>query len=116
MTSEDEAVSAVERASGPDRAEIRRSFERRFTATVMARNYLSLYWSLAYGSDPDLKVGAVARRASRARTARKVRLTGFSFDGGAPPVKLLSGSARPNAMGERDGQRSEEKQSRGQKA
>ncbi|HEX6143306.1 MAG TPA: glycosyltransferase family 4 protein [Geminicoccaceae bacterium] len=54
VASEDEAVSAVERASGLDRAEIRRTFERRFTSTVMARNYLALYWSLAHGSDPDL--------------------------------------------------------------
>jgi glycosyltransferase involved in cell wall biosynthesis len=59
VTSEDEALSAVERASSLDRSEIRRAFERRFTSKVMARNYLALYWSLAHGGDPDLKVAAV---------------------------------------------------------
>ena len=59
VTSEDEAVSAVERASSLDRSEIRRTFERRFTSKVMARNYLALYWSLAHEGDPDLKVAAV---------------------------------------------------------
>ena len=52
-------MSAVERASSLDRFEIRRAFERRFTSKVMARNYLTLYWSLAHGLDPDLKVAAV---------------------------------------------------------
>ena len=56
VTSEDEAVSAVEHASRMDRYEIRRAFERRFTSKVMARNYLALYWSLAHGGDPDLKI------------------------------------------------------------
>jgi glycosyltransferase involved in cell wall biosynthesis len=59
VTSEDEAVSAVERASSLDRSEIRRTFERRFTSKVMARNYLALYWSLAHDGDPHLKVAAV---------------------------------------------------------
>jgi glycosyltransferase involved in cell wall biosynthesis len=58
VTSEDEAVSAVERASSLDRSEIRRAFERRFTSKVMARNYLALYWSLAHDGDLDLKVAA----------------------------------------------------------
>jgi glycosyltransferase involved in cell wall biosynthesis len=59
VTSEDEAVSAVKRASSLDRSEIRRTFERRFTSKIMARNYLALYWSLAHEGDPDLKVAAV---------------------------------------------------------
>jgi glycosyltransferase involved in cell wall biosynthesis len=59
VTSEDEAVSAVERASILDRSKICRTFERRFTSKVMARNYLALYWSLAHEGDPDLKVAAV---------------------------------------------------------
>jgi glycosyltransferase involved in cell wall biosynthesis len=59
VTSEEEAVSAVERASSLDRCEIRRAFERRFTSKVMARNYLTLYWSLARGLDPELRVAAV---------------------------------------------------------
>jgi glycosyltransferase involved in cell wall biosynthesis len=59
VTSEDEAVSAVERASSLDRSEIRRTFERSFTSKVMARNYLALYWSLAHEGDSDLKVAPV---------------------------------------------------------
>jgi glycosyltransferase involved in cell wall biosynthesis len=58
VTSEDEAVSAVEGASGLDPAAIRRVFERRFSSKVMARNYLALYWGLAHGFDPDLQVEA----------------------------------------------------------
>ena len=58
VTSEDEAVRAVEGASGLDRSAIRRVFERRFSSKVMARNYLGLYWSLAHGFDPDLRVEA----------------------------------------------------------
>ena len=56
VTSEDEAVSAVEHASRMDRYEIRRAFERSFTSKVMARNSLALYWSLARGGDSDLKI------------------------------------------------------------
>jgi glycosyltransferase involved in cell wall biosynthesis len=59
VSSEDEPVSAVERASSLDRSEVRRAFERRFTSKVMARNYLALYWSLAHGFDPELQVAAV---------------------------------------------------------
>jgi hypothetical protein len=51
-------VSAVEAASGLDPATIRRVFERRFSSRVMARNYLALFWSLAHGFDPDLRVQA----------------------------------------------------------
>ena len=58
VTSEDEAVKAVEAAAGLDRSEIRRVFEQRFSSKVMARNYLTLYWSLAHGFDPDLNVAA----------------------------------------------------------
>ena len=38
-----EAVQAVERAAGLDRARIRCEFERRFTADRMARDYVALY-------------------------------------------------------------------------
>ena len=37
---EDEAVAAVERAASLDRHAVRATFERRFSATVMARNYV----------------------------------------------------------------------------
>jgi glycosyltransferase involved in cell wall biosynthesis len=39
----DEAVDAVRRALTLDRREIRRRFDRRFSATAMARGYLDLY-------------------------------------------------------------------------
>ncbi|HET6397086.1 MAG TPA: glycosyltransferase family 4 protein [Pseudoxanthomonas sp.] len=45
--SEDEAVAAVSRLRELDRGEIRRAFERRFSATAMARGYLELYRGLA---------------------------------------------------------------------
>jgi glycosyltransferase involved in cell wall biosynthesis len=43
VNSEDEAVLAVPRAQALDRREIRRRFDRRFSATTMARGYLDLY-------------------------------------------------------------------------
>jgi glycosyltransferase involved in cell wall biosynthesis len=47
VRSEEEALAAVDRIAMLDRERVRRVFERRFTATVMARNYLGLYRSLA---------------------------------------------------------------------
>jgi len=46
VDSVDEAVSALQWARHADRAAIRRSFERRFSATTMARRYMDLYRSL----------------------------------------------------------------------
>jgi glycosyltransferase involved in cell wall biosynthesis len=43
VDSEEQAVEAVTRLPELDRAEIRRVFERRFSAPVMARRYLELY-------------------------------------------------------------------------
>jgi len=43
VTSIDEAVAAVARIDTLDRARVRATFERRFSATTMARNYLGLY-------------------------------------------------------------------------
>ena len=47
--SEDEALAAVARIGRIDRGGVRQAFERRFTAEVMARNYLQLYWRLYRG-------------------------------------------------------------------
>jgi hypothetical protein len=58
VESESEAASAVKAAAGLDRWVIRRVFDRRFSSTVMARNYITLYWGLAHGIDPDLPVAA----------------------------------------------------------
>ena len=46
VDSEDEAVRAVEKLHKLDRRVVRRVFQERFTADVMARNYLRLYWRL----------------------------------------------------------------------
>jgi glycosyltransferase involved in cell wall biosynthesis len=46
VDSEDDAVRAVRKLDLIDRHTVRRSFEERFTADVMARNYLRLYWRL----------------------------------------------------------------------
>jgi hypothetical protein len=43
----DEAMAAVRRLPALDRAGVRATFERRFSATIMSRNYLALYARLA---------------------------------------------------------------------
>ena len=43
MDSIDAAVDAVDGVRALDRQGIRRTFERRFAASVMARNYLRIY-------------------------------------------------------------------------
>jgi glycosyltransferase involved in cell wall biosynthesis len=55
VASEEQAVTAVSRAIALDRRTIRNVFERRFTSTVMAHNYLDVYGRLTagvYSSDP----------------------------------------------------------------
>ena len=55
VASEEEAVTAVSCAIALDRRTIRNVFERRFTSTVMAHNYLDVYGRLTagvYSSDP----------------------------------------------------------------
>jgi glycosyltransferase involved in cell wall biosynthesis len=49
VASEDEAAAALARLHLIDRRQVRAVFEQRFTATVMARNYLRLYWRLHAG-------------------------------------------------------------------
>ena len=49
----DEAVTAVEVSRTLDRRRVRAAFERRFTAEVMARGYLQLYWRLFGDSQPS---------------------------------------------------------------
>ena len=46
----DEAVAAVGRVDQLDRHAVRAAFEQRFTAEVMARNYLRLYRRLLHAS------------------------------------------------------------------
>jgi len=51
VNSEDEAVAAVREVASFDRRRIRHVFERRFTAEVMARNYVDLYKQLLRNDD-----------------------------------------------------------------
>src|SRR5690242_8680716 len=53
---ETSAVAAVGRLSGLDRGEIRKAFERRFTARRMALDYLAAYRSLTEAAKPHLKL------------------------------------------------------------
>lgn len=59
VDNEDDAVAAVERAGLLSRRSIRAIFEERFSAIVMARNYVSVYKALLADSSPVLG-GAVA--------------------------------------------------------
>jgi len=48
----EEAVAAVERAQALPRETVRATFEEEFTATRMARDYVSLYWRMLAGNAP----------------------------------------------------------------
>jgi glycosyltransferase involved in cell wall biosynthesis len=52
---EDEAVRAVGRLSELNRAEVRRTFERRFTARRMAEDYVTTYQRLIFRAKPQLR-------------------------------------------------------------
>jgi len=58
VRSEDDAVRAVEAVARLDRAEVRAAFERRFTAQVMAQNYIELYWRLLRESGKSYRLSA----------------------------------------------------------
>ncbi len=58
VNSMDEAVAAVDRVRGFDRATVRACFEARFTAERMARDYLAAYEALIAKSIPPLKLVA----------------------------------------------------------
>jgi len=57
---EDEAVQAIGRLHLLDRAEIRKRFELRFSATAMARRYLDLYARLGRRSGLPVVMAANA--------------------------------------------------------
>jgi glycosyltransferase involved in cell wall biosynthesis len=50
VKTEEEAVRALKRVSGLSRARCRSTFERRFTACRMAKDYLSIYEALVMES------------------------------------------------------------------
>ena len=52
VDSEDEAVAAIGKLGSLDRQRIRRVFEQRFTAEVMASSYLQVYRRLLSGAEP----------------------------------------------------------------
>ena len=62
VATEDEAVAALARLQLIDRRRVRDVFEQRFTATVMARNYLRLYWRLYAGLNHVVSNRAVTVR------------------------------------------------------
>jgi glycosyltransferase involved in cell wall biosynthesis len=64
VNSEDEAVSAITKLADIDRGRVRKVFEERFSSTVMARNYLRLYWRVCRGFEA---VGSEARRIGAGR-------------------------------------------------
>ena len=59
VRSEDEAVKALDRVSGLSRARCRATFERRFTACRMAKDYLSIYEALAGEARPSQTVSSM---------------------------------------------------------
>ena len=59
VATEDEAVAALTRLHLIDRRRVRDVFEQRFTATVMARNYLRLYWRLNAGINHAASTNAI---------------------------------------------------------
>ena len=65
----DEAVAAVRSVEKLDRAEVRATFEERFTAERMARDYLAIYRGL-----PGLRRSAI--RIPAASERRQPRLDG----------------------------------------
>ena len=69
VTSEEEAALAVDRARNLDRGLIRRVFERRFAAPVMARNYVELYRRLTDGKGPVKGSGPGAAQISNGNRA-----------------------------------------------
>ena len=64
VNSEDEAVSAITHLADIDRGRVRKVFEERFSSTVMARNYLRLYWRVCRGFEA---VSSEARRIGAGR-------------------------------------------------
>jgi glycosyltransferase involved in cell wall biosynthesis len=58
----DQAIAAVKRIDTLDRARVRRTFEARFTAQRMARDYLSIYRQLAIQDRPAAHRAAAAER------------------------------------------------------
>jgi glycosyltransferase involved in cell wall biosynthesis len=58
---EDEAVRAVLNLPQIDRRTVRKVFEERFTADVMARNYLPLYWRLCGAAGAKRSVHSLRR-------------------------------------------------------
>jgi glycosyltransferase involved in cell wall biosynthesis len=78
VDSEDEALRAVLTLDQLDRLTVRTVFEERFTADVMARNYLRLYWRLCGAAGKaDVATRQSAREPAdpqRADARRRMRI------------------------------------------
>jgi hypothetical protein len=61
VRSVDEAVAAVERIDTLDRARIRATFERRFSAATMSKKYLGLYSRICRPTDSAPGIGRRGR-------------------------------------------------------
>jgi glycosyltransferase involved in cell wall biosynthesis len=83
VDTEDEAVRAILKLDQLDRRTVRRVFQERFTADVMARNYLRLYWRLC---------GAASRDVIRHRIALP-----FTDTRRSSPVASLQAQAKDSA-------------------
>ena len=67
VRSEDEAVDAVRRAEGLRRSQVRKMFERRFSAVTMSKNYLRLYTRIARPeADSEQAIGGLAEGSAAA--------------------------------------------------
>ena len=101
VATEEESVEALERLHLIDRRRVRDVFEQRFTATVMARNYLRLYWRLYAGSN---RVGGAAQalpgtlNVGAAVDPNEPREPPGSHNPLRPEVWRCSSSATPSAI------------------
>jgi glycosyltransferase involved in cell wall biosynthesis len=60
VNSDDEALDAISRVSQLDRRKVRKAFDLRFSATVMARQYLAIYDDLLNGCVPQAAANRMA--------------------------------------------------------
>lgn len=80
----DEAAAAVEALAALDRALCRRSFEGRFTAARMAKNYIGVYDVSLAGPYPPKAAGRCPRRAFRFLCSPRVRRGSLSLSSTKP--------------------------------
>jgi glycosyltransferase involved in cell wall biosynthesis len=82
VSSVDEAVAAVRQVCAIDRARVRASYERRFTARAMAKRYAQIYWHLVRASHAT--AGVIAAQAAEAAAAALRRPARHGPSAGTP--------------------------------